>query len=243
MVNKKALKEQYTSGPYSLLIKMEYIMKSLIRFAGIITILLTILLTVLCIAFADNAPKEMKLKPAEKKLLNTLFSNFSEVFVEPFKKNEISDSALIQFALSHNYLNNNKFFVKGGDEYQVKIKASYIDSAALKFFGRKIVKHQSVGEIDYKDGWYYTTDATGEAYFFSQIVNLYDNGKSMYTATVNIYSAGSGWTGNVHGDEKEWKKASPDDVPELSEVMKCTLQKVKENGKSRYILVDYIKIK
>ncbi|PKL15629.1 MAG: hypothetical protein CVV49_20415, partial [Spirochaetae bacterium HGW-Spirochaetae-5] len=156
---------------------------------------------------------------------------------------EFSDEAIVQFCITHNYINNYRFFVKGGEEYQVKIKASFIDNTALKFFGRKIVKHQAAGEIGYKDGWYFTTDASGEAYFFSQIVSLYDNGKSMYTATVNVYVAGSGWTGNIHGDEKEWKKASPDDVPEISEVMKCTLQKVKENGKSRYILVDYIKVK
>jgi hypothetical protein len=97
--------------------------------------------------------------------------------------------------------------------------------------------------MGYKDGWYYTTDASGEAYYFSQIVSLYDKGNDEYVATVNVYTAGSGWTGNIHADAKEWKKASPDDVPELSEVMRCTLQKVKEKGKSRYILVDYIKVK
>lgn len=214
-------------------------MKTLKRLTAIITILITLS----CIAFAQSAFKEVKLKPAEKKLLNTLFSNFSEALVEPFEKDEFSDAAMVQFCITHNYINNYRFFVKGGEEYQVKIKASFIDSTALKFFGRKIVKHQSIGEIDYKDGWYYTTDATGEAYFFSQIANLHDNGNSMYTATVNVYSTGSGWTGNVHGDEKEWRKASPDDVPEITEVMKCTLQKVKEKGKSRYILVDYIKVK
>ena len=65
----------------------------------------------------------------------------------------------------------------------------------------------------------------------------------MYTAAVNVYYAGSGWTGNVHGTEKEWKKFSPDDVPQLANVMQATLQKVTEKGKSRYILIDYIKVK
>jgi hypothetical protein len=214
-------------------------MKNLKKITGIIFILLTLT----GIVFSQTASKEVKLKPAEKKLLNTFFSNFSEALVEPFEKDEFTDAAMVQFCITHNYINNYKFFVKGGEEYQVKIKSSYIDSTALKFFGRKIVKHQAVGEIGYKDGWYYTTDASGEAYYFSQIVNLYDSGNIMYTATVNVYAAGSGWTGNTHGDEKEWKRSSPDDVPEISEVMKCTLQKVKEKGKSRYILVDYIKVK
>jgi len=65
----------------------------------------------------------------------------------------------------------------------------------------------------------------------------------MYTAIVNVYSAGSGWTGDVHGTEKEWGKASPDDVPQISQVMKATLKKVTEKGKSRYILIDYLKVK
>jgi len=214
-------------------------MKNLKKITGIIFILLTLT----GVAFAQAAPKEVKLKPAEKKLLNTFFSNFSEVLLEPFEKDEISDAALIQFSVLHNYKNNYKFFVHAGEEYQVKINASHVDDSIDKFFGRKISKHRFIGEINYKDGWYYTTDASGEEYFFSQIVNLFDNGSNMYTATVNVYAAGSGWTGNVHGDEKEWKKSSPDDVPQISEVMKCTLQKVKEKGKSRYILVDYIKVK
>jgi len=210
------------------------------RLIGIIG---TICITLSCVTSAQSAPKEVKLKPAEKKLLNTFFSNFSEVFVEPFEKDEISDSALIQFAVSHNYRNNYKFFVKGGEEYQVKIKASYLDESVNKFFGRKIVKHHPVGEIDYRDGWYYTTDASGEEFSFSQIATLVDNGSSMYTATVNVYSAGSGWTGNVNGTDAEWKKASPDDFPQLSEVMTATLQKITEKGKSRYILIDYLKLK
>ncbi|HPS86856.1 MAG TPA: hypothetical protein PLY36_08935 [Spirochaetota bacterium] len=197
------------------------------------------------IVSAQSTPKEVKLNPAEKKQLNTFFSNFSEVFVKPFKKDAISDTELIEFSVSHNYRNNEKLFVKGGEEYQVKIKASYIDNSAVKFFGRNIKKNQSIAGsgIEYRDGWYFTTDASGEEYYFSQIVSLSDDGNNMYTAIVNVYAAGSGWTGNVHGDAKEWKKTSPEDVPEISEVIKATLRKVTEKGKGRYILIDYLKEK
>ncbi len=239
MLNKKTSIQQYSSESYSLLIKTEYTVKNLKRLTGIISILIT----VSCIAFADTAPKDVNIKLAEKKQLNTFFSNFSEAFVEPFEKDALSDAALIQFCITHNYINNYSFFVKAGGEYQMKIKASYINSSAVKFFGRKVVKHQSVGSIEYKNGWYYTTDASGEAFSFSQIATLYDNGNNIYTATVNVYTAGSGWAGNVHGDNAEWKKFSPDDLPELSEVMKSTLQKIKDKGNSRYILIDYLKVK
>ncbi len=197
------------------------------------------------IAFAGTSPREVKLTSAEKKQLNTFFSNFSEVFVEPFAKDKISDRALIEFSIYHNYKNNEKRFVKGGKEYQVKIKASYIDETAMKFFGKKISKHQSIDDsgIEYKDGWYYTTDASGEEYDFSQIVSLVDNGDSIFTATVNVYSASSGWVGDTHATEKEWRKASADDIPQVTQVMKATLKKIIDKGKSRYILVDYVKVK
>lgn len=205
---------------------------------------LMILLYVAEISFAATPGKEVKLTPAEKKQLNTFFSNFSEVFLEPFAKDKISDTELIEFSIYHNYKNNEKRFVRGGKEYQVKIKASYIDETVMKYFGKKITKHQSIDDsgIEYKDGWYYTTDATGEEYDFSQIVSLSDNGNGMYTAMVNVYSAGSGWVGDTHADEKAWKNASPDDVPRVTQVMKATLQKVTENGKSRYILIDYARV-
>jgi len=196
------------------------------------------------ISFAANPGKELKLTPKEKKELNTFFSNFSEVFVEPFAKDKISDIKLIEFSIYHNYRNNEKRFTKGGKEYQVKIKASYIDETVMKFFGKKITKHQSIADsgIDYKDGWYYTTDASGEEFDFSQIASLYDNGGNIFTATVNVYSASSGWVGDTHANENVWKKASPDDVPQITDKMKATLQKVTEKGKSRYILIDYTRV-
>jgi hypothetical protein len=195
-------------------------------------------------AFAQSPGKEVKLTPSEKKQFNTFFSNFSEVFVEPFAKDKISDIKLIEFSIYHNYKNNEKRFTKGGKEYQVKSKASYIDETVMKFFGKKITRHQSIDDsgIEYREGWYYTTDATGEEYDFSQIVSLYDNGNNTFIATVNVYSAGSGWVGDTHANENVWKKASPDDVPQITEKMKATLQKVTEKGKSRYILIDYTRV-
>jgi hypothetical protein len=210
-----------------------------------IRIFFVLLFTIFTIAvFPFTLGKEVKLTLKEKKELNTFFSNFSEVFVEPFAKDKISDIKLIEFSIYHNYKNNEKRFVKGGKEYQVKIKTSYIDETVMKFFGKEIKKHQSVADsgIDYKDGWYYTTDASGEEYDFSQIVSLYDNGNGLYTAIVNVYSAGSGWVGDTHANENIWKKASPDDVPQVTDRMKATLQKVTENGRSRYILIDYTRV-
>ncbi|HPJ34263.1 MAG TPA: hypothetical protein PK358_05460 [Spirochaetota bacterium] len=195
-------------------------------------------------AFAGTGGKDVKLTPPQKKQLNTFFSNFSGVFLETFEKDKITDKVLIRFGVLHNYRNNDKRFAEVGNDYQVKIKASYIDEAVMKYFGRKISKHQPVEDkrIEYRDGWYYLTEATGEEFDFSRVVSLCDNGNNIYTAIVNIYSASSGWTGDIHGNRDEWEKDSPDDIPELISVMKATITKVTEKGKRRYILIDYTKV-
>jgi hypothetical protein len=193
--------------------------------------------------FAQIAGKEVKLAPADKKALNTFFSNFSEAFVKPFTKAGLADADLIQFGVTHNYTNNKKLFVKAGQENLIKIRTGYIDDAAGKYFGVSVKKHQPVEGIAYKDGWYFIPEASGEAFVFSQVVNLYDIGNNMYEGSVNVYTASSGWTGNVHGSQKDWKKGPENDAPELSEVMKATIRKIAENGRSRYILVEYSKLK
>jgi len=194
------------------------------------------------VVFAQNGSKEVKLSQSDKKLMNTFFSNFSEVSMEPFTRESLTDTNMIRFGVFHNYRNNEIFFVKTGKDNLLKIKANYIDESVKKFFGKSITKHQSIGDIEYKNGWYYITESSGEAFIFSQVVKLSDNGNKMFTAIVNIYSAGSGWTGNVHGTDAEWEKGSEDDIPEIIEVMKATLQKVVEKGKSRYILIEYTRM-
>jgi hypothetical protein len=217
---------------------MEPALKRLICIAVSIFIFVT---AITC--FALDAGKEVKLAAADKKAMNTFFSNFSEAFVKPFTKTGLADSDLIQFGVSHNYINKKKLFAKTGKENLVKIKAAHIDEAVSKYFGVTVKNHKSVEGIVYKDGWYFMTEASGEAFIFSQTLNLYDIGNNMFTSSVNVYTASSGWTGNVHGSQKEWKKGADNDAPELSAVMKATLRKVTENGKSRYILIEYAKLK
>ncbi len=196
-------------------------------------------------SYAIGADGSVKLSFKEIKKLNTFFSNFSEASVEPFKKGEISDSALIRFCVSHNEINNSKVFVSAGKANLVKIRASLIDETAVRYFGKKISSHQSVRSngISYGKGWYLVENASGEMFRFSQVKDFLQKGDDVYTATVNVYSASSGWTGNVHGTAEEWKKNSADDVPELSAVMKALVRKVKFKGQSRYILLEYIRQK
>ena len=50
--------------------------------------------------------REIKLNQVEWKKMNTFFSNFSEVFLKPFKKGQITNKELIRFGIFHNIFNN-----------------------------------------------------------------------------------------------------------------------------------------
>ncbi len=189
----------------------------------------------------QHAGREVALTPAEKKALNTFFSNFSEVAVKPFRGGELSDKDYIDFGVFHNFINNNARFVRKDGEGRVKIRASYVDESVNRYFGKKIKKHQPADSIDFRDGWYSISWAAGEAVSFSQVTGWHDNGNGTFTATLDVYVAGSGWTGNPHGTMKDWEKDG--DVPDRASRMKAVVKKVTENGKSRYVLIEYLKVK
>lgn len=209
------------------------------------TTAITVLLIFLSnFAFTKPHPPKLTLSAEETRQLNTFFSNFSEVLMQPFVLNQLDHKAIIEFAILHNYINNYNRFERGKTEHQVKIKTSYIDETTERFFGKTIPHPQPVPDrsIEFHDGWYHCTDASGEAYFFSQIASFSEQGKGLYSAKVKVFLAGSGWTGDVHGTEADWEKADPDDVPQVAEVMQATLRKITDQGKKRYIILEYLKV-
>ena len=167
---------------------------------------------------------KLEISNNEREKLNTFFSNFSEVYMEPFDEQTLSDADIIRFAVSHNYINNYKRFESSGD-YTAKIKKEFIEESAEKYFGRKITSHQSTEYIKYTNGYYYKEEAGGGEYIFSEIEELFEAGDNYYFAIVNIYMASSGWDGSLSGD----------DTPELYN--KMTAYITKKNNK--YILNEY----
>lgn len=191
----------------------------------------------------DNsaASKEVKLSADEQKKLNIFFSNFSEVYLNPFTKESITDNDLINFGVLHLYKNNNKLFEKA-DNSNSKVKDEHVSASIRKYFGRDVSKHQSTSDFKYKSGYYFIPQADGEAYTFSQVERLIDIGNDRYTAYINVYTASSGWTGNAHASPKDWKNSDGDEKPELTEKFKAVF--IKNNGpkgESVYTLVDYLK--
>ena len=127
-------------------------------------------LTVILVLFSTfaMAQSEEKLDVTRKKNLDTFFSNFSEANVQSFKKGSLSDEALLNFALTHNYINNFKALKKSADGRSLIVPAGSVDKTTLKYFGLKIDKHPK--------GDYPVPLADGEAYTFSQISRLVNRG-------------------------------------------------------------------
>ncbi len=183
-----------------------------------------------------QTPKVMVLNVTEQKALNIFFSNFAEANIESFtQSNGIDDAALINFAILHNYINCHSKFEQEGD-YDVKIKKSYLEETAKKYFGKAIVNHKSVEGAKYSNGYYIIPQSDGEAYTFAQVEKFYDIGNSKFTADVNVYTAYSGWVGDPHAKPSTWGKG--DDTPSLSFKVKAIVSK---NTNGKYVLLEYIK--
>ena len=183
--------------------------------------------------------KEIQLNKGEWEKLNTFFSNFSEVFLKPFEKGQISNKELVRFGILHNFWNNYKLF-KQYDSNELKLDKKYVEASVEKYFGIKLITHETTDDATYKDGYYIIPGGTGEVYVFSQVTKFIDIGNSYYLAYLNIYYASSGFTGDPHGNLKTWQKEDDGDIPKLSRKMKATVQKDTSNGQSRYILIEYL---
>ena len=187
-----------------------------------------------------SAGKNVTLPSDEQKKLNTFFSNFSEAYLEPFTSGNITGDELIKFGILHNYKNYFKLFEKAG-ENELKIKDALVSEAIGKYFGKTFSAHKSTKDYKYKNGYYFIPNADGEAYTFSQVTSLSDIGGDRYIASLNIYTASSGWTGNQHDNPKNWG-ADGGEKPELTSKFKATFTKTNgSNGESIYKLIDYIK--
>ncbi|MGQ9619129.1 MAG: zinc-ribbon domain-containing protein [Candidatus Aminicenantia bacterium] len=208
-----------------------------------------------------SGPREPMSKPKEvqrkvnmddnfKKKLNTFFSNFSEAGVDPFARGKIDNKALIRFGVLHNYINRFDRFESVGNE--IRLKDIYVERAVERYFGRKLNRHESVPSfeyegggsslpITYKDGYYYTVGADGEAQTFSQVAELFDIGNDEFMAIVHVYTASNAWEGDPHGTPEQWRREDPYDVPKRTGRMIATIRKVYSDTRERYVLLEYLK--
>ena len=188
-------------------------------------LILALLLTVSAASFAQT---EVKLDAAAKKKLNTFFSNFSEAYVPSFTADSLSDDILINFGQRHSYINKYKSLKSSKDGLNKLVPSSLIDTATEKYCGVKVKSH--------KEKTYSVLEADGEAFTFSQIRSLVDNGDGTFTAKGEIFSGSSGFMGDPHGTPEEWAKADED--ADCYQEFEALLKK-SPSDKSRYVLLQY----
>lgn len=185
-------------------------------------LLIFLFLALPLLAFAQS---DIKLEPIQKKKLNTFFSNFSEANLKSFKQDSLSDADLLEFGLSHNFINNEKSLRKSRDGNSAIITSAQVDKATERYFGMKLTEHKSKT--------YTLPMASGEAYTFSQIKSLSRLDGEKYLAKGVIYTTSSGGTPNPHSTPEAWKKQGEE--VELSGNFSAKIQAVGE----RYILLEY----
>jgi hypothetical protein len=193
---------------------------------------------VVLVRLPEAEGREIQLGKEEWKKLNVFFSNFPEVFLYPFSEGEITNDELLRFGIAHNYLNNPNL-IEEFSSTSGRLSAKYVEASIKKYFGIAQVIHHSIDWHDYKDGYYSIRYASGEAYCFSQVTKLIDVGEGDYVAYVNEYIASSGFTGDPHGTESLWEKHE-ENPPDLRLRARAIIRKVNEDGKSRYVLLEYL---
>jgi hypothetical protein len=178
---------------------------------------IALLAALLCCGISSPAaPREVKLSVAEKRKLDTFFSNFSEVYLSNFKRGHVTDQMLISFGVMHEEINS----------HVTKVSAQRVRRLALWYFGVPVhhdgpVPGDDFQRVGYRNG-YYTAPPIDDANSApSRIVHLWNIGKGYYKAEVIIDAL---YTGE-----------GPDDDIQYT----ALIQQVGSGARQRYILLEY----
>ena len=171
---------------------------------------LTASLLLVLFALPVGAASRAELSEASREKLDTFFSNFAEARVGSFvMNNEIPMDTFVDFGVQHNIINRKYDLVNVNEGYW-GVKKEAVENAVYKYFGRRI-----------------------------NAVSSRQNGTDIFTGVANIYSASSGFTGNVHGTAEQWRREAPEDVPALIGRYMFTVTRSPADA-DRYVLVDWL---
>ena len=204
---------------------------------NLITVLLTMFLLLMS-ALPACAASRAELSAAQRDQLDTFFSNFAEAHVDSFVvNNEIPMETFVNFGVQHNLINRHYDLVNINDGYS-GVKKEAVEAAVYKYFGRRI---NAVSTDRYKltNNLYIVPKAGGEAVRFAQVADWNENGDGVWVGIANIYTASSGFAGNIHGTLEQWQKEDPKDVPELIGRYMFTVTR-SPSDPDRYVLVDWL---
>lgn len=235
-------------------------------------VLFTLIFVVLCLSFESpicaqgrSVGKVVRLNGPLKRELDTFFSNFSAVGLQPFENKPISDGALISFAVKQIIGHNDKLFERLPFQTTEDIKplpasgiapavstpcirlaSRHVEATIEEYFGLNFQRHQPVPneEITYQDGYYFSAGtgcAFGDSIFsFSRITKLLGIGGDNYIANVNVYAATepAGDVGPYYSVETLRKAGSKVD---LIFRIEATIHQVTSPSGARYVLTNYQK--
>ena len=188
-----------------------------------------------------GAASRAELDAAQRDKLDTFFSNFAEAHVDSFVvNNEIPMDTFVNFGVEHNLLNRHYDLVNVNDGYS-GVKKEAVEAAVYKYFGRRIDAVSS-GRYKLTNNLYIVPKAGGEAVRFAQVADWNESGNGVWTGLANIYTASSGFAGDLHGTAEQWKKEDPKDVPELIARYMFTVTRSPSDA-DRYVLVDWLEQK
>jgi hypothetical protein len=213
---------------------------------NIIPIVLAIIFTVIidsCNNKINSKGEDVfsKLSVQEKNKLNDFFSEFSKIYTDTFSQGKLTDKIKINFAVYYNYRNNFKALEIVNEGNNAAISENIVSKTTEEFFGEKINKNQSVENIAFENNKYIIQQGDGERFLFAQILSLTDKGNDLFDATMQIYAAGSGWSGNPNAAPETWKTSDEIDqlpIPEIK--MKAKLKKNSKTETAKYILLEFL---
>ena len=192
----------------------------------------------LLVALPAGAAGRAELDGEERDLLDTFFSNFAEAHVGSFvMNNEIPMDTFVDFGVRHNIINRKYDLVNVNAGYW-GVKKEAVEDAVYKYFGRRIDAASS-RQFKLTNSFYLVPKASGEAFTFAQIAEWNNLGNGVWTGVANIYTASSGFTGNVHGTPEQWKQDMPQDVPTLTGRYMFTVTRSPSDPGSQ-VLVDWL---
>ncbi len=198
---------------------------------------MTALLMVLS-ALPAGAANRAELNAAQRDKLDIFFSNFAEASVGSFVvNNEIPMDTFVDFGVKHNLINRQYDLVNVNEGYW-GVKKEAVEAAVYKYFGRNI-RAASSRQYTLTNNLYIVPKGSGEAFIFAQVADWNESGNGVWTGLANVYTASSGFTGNVHGTAEQWRKEAPEDVPALTGRYMFTVT-CSPSDAERYVLVDWL---
>lgn len=189
------------------------------------------------------AQLEVRLDPAQWRAMNVFVSNFAEAEVEPFHRGEIPHATLVRFGVMHTVVNApervDHTFLQAGLE---RVRARDAAAAVTKYFGVRLAHRAgTVGDlfkITYADGYYVFPGADYPSRPFAQVIRLVDAGAGEFVATVGIYDVPDAGAERYGTPFEEMVRAGY--VTGQGPTMRARIRRVRERGRERYVLLEYL---